>query len=48
MRERLGDAARSLVEANRGAKERSLDAIAALLPLPAATTGNVLPFPAAR
>jgi 3-deoxy-D-manno-octulosonic-acid transferase len=47
-RERLGDAARSLVEANRGAKERSLDAIAALLPLPAATTGNVLPFPAAR
>jgi 3-deoxy-D-manno-octulosonic-acid transferase len=48
MRERLGAAARVLVEANRGAKERSLDAIAALLPLPAATTGNVLPFPAAR
>jgi len=47
-RERLGDAARSLVEANRGAKDRSLDAIAALLPLHAATAGNVLSFPAAR
>jgi 3-deoxy-D-manno-octulosonic-acid transferase len=47
-RERLGTAARSLVEANRGAKGRSLDAIAAVLPLAAATTGNVLPFTTAR
>jgi 3-deoxy-D-manno-octulosonic-acid transferase len=45
-RERLGAAARALVEANRGARERSLDAIAGLLPLPAAPAGNVLPFPA--
>jgi 3-deoxy-D-manno-octulosonic-acid transferase len=47
-RARLGDAARALVEANRGAKARSLDAIAALLPLPAARSGNVVPFPAGR
>jgi len=47
-RERLGHAARALVEASRGAKDRSLDAIAELLPLPAATAGNVVPFPAAR
>jgi 3-deoxy-D-manno-octulosonic-acid transferase len=47
-RERLGDAARQLVEANRGAKERSLDAIAELLPLPAVPVGNVLAFPASR
>jgi 3-deoxy-D-manno-octulosonic-acid transferase len=45
-RDRLGAAARALVEANRGARERSLDAIAGLLPLPAAPAGNVLPFPA--
>ena len=31
-RARLGAAARALVEANRGAKEKTLDAIAALLP----------------
>jgi len=47
-RERLGDAARALVEANRGAKERSLEAIATLLPLPSAGPNNVVLFPAAR
>lgn len=47
-RERLGLAARALVEANRGAKARSLDAIAELLPLPAAAAGNVVPFPVTR
>jgi len=47
-RVRLGDRARELVEANRGARERSLAAIAELLPLPQAATGNVLAFPAAR
>ena len=47
-RERLGEAARALVEANRGAKQRSLDAIATLLPLPSTASGNVVPFPAAR
>jgi 3-deoxy-D-manno-octulosonic-acid transferase len=46
-RERLGAAARALVEANRGAKARSLDEIAALLPPPGAPGGNVLPFPSA-
>ncbi|MFO7693652.1 MAG: 3-deoxy-D-manno-octulosonic acid transferase [Vicinamibacterales bacterium] len=46
-RGRLGDRARALVEANRGARERSLDALARLLPLPAAA-GNVLAFPATR
>jgi 3-deoxy-D-manno-octulosonic-acid transferase len=46
-RGRLGDRARDLVEANRGARERSLAAIAELLPLPAAT-GNVVAFPAVR
>jgi 3-deoxy-D-manno-octulosonic-acid transferase len=45
-RARLGDRARALVEANRGARERSLAAIAELLPPPAAA-GNVLAFPAA-
>jgi 3-deoxy-D-manno-octulosonic-acid transferase len=45
-REQLGAAARALVAANRGAKQRSLDAIAALLPPPAAPGGNILPFPA--
>jgi 3-deoxy-D-manno-octulosonic-acid transferase len=44
-RERLGAAARALVEANRGAKTRSLDAIADLFPMPAASSGNILPFP---
>jgi len=47
-RERLGEAARQLVEANRGAKQRSLDAIAGLLPLPTPAVGNVLAFPSAR
>ena len=47
-RERLGDAAQAVVEANRGAKERSLDAIATLLPLPTIGSDNVVPFPAAR
>ena len=46
-RGRLGDRARALVEANRGARERSLAAIAQLLPPPAAA-GNVLAFPATR
>ncbi len=39
----LGAAARALVEANRGAKDRSLAAIAELLP-PASSTGVVTPF----
>jgi 3-deoxy-D-manno-octulosonic-acid transferase len=47
-RERLGQAAQALVEANRGAKGRSLDAIALLLPLPSAASDNVVRFPAAR
>jgi len=47
-RTRLGDRARALVEANRGARERSLAAIAELLPPPDAATGNVLAFPATR
>lgn len=47
-RERLGKAARALVEANRGAKARSLDAIAELFPMPAAASGNILPFVAIR
>jgi 3-deoxy-D-manno-octulosonic-acid transferase len=45
-RDRLGVAARALVEANRGAKARSLRVIATLLPPPGAPGGNVLPFPA--
>jgi len=47
-RERLGDRARALVEANRGARERSLAAIAELLPVAAPGTGNVVAFPATR
>jgi len=39
----LGAAARALVEANRGAKDKSLAAIAELLP-PASSTGVVTPF----
>ena len=46
-RARLGAAARALVEANRGAKPRTLDAIAALLPLPN-TAGVVRPFRVVR
>lgn len=45
-RDRLGAAARALVEANRGARERSLAAIAELLP-PGGAGGNILAFPAA-
>ena len=45
-REAIGAAARALVEANRGARARSLEAIAALLPPPGTT--NVVPFPAGR
>lgn len=44
-RERLGTAARALVEANRGAKARSLAVMATLLPPPGSPGGNVLPFP---
>jgi 3-deoxy-D-manno-octulosonic-acid transferase len=42
-RARLGAAARALVEANRGAKDKTLAVLAELLPLPAAR-GNVRPF----
>ncbi|MGB7219304.1 MAG: 3-deoxy-D-manno-octulosonic acid transferase [Vicinamibacterales bacterium] len=41
-RARLGAAARAMVETNRGAKDKTLDAIAELLPL--ARTGVVRPF----
>ncbi len=45
-RDRLGTAARALVAANRGAKQRSLDALATLLPPPrSASGGHVIPFP---
>ncbi|MEI6668533.1 MAG: 3-deoxy-D-manno-octulosonic acid transferase [Acidobacteriota bacterium] len=47
-RDRLGAAARGVVEANRGAKDRSLEAIAALLPVWSAASGNVVPFPSGR
>ena len=47
-RVRLGERARALVEANRGARERSLAAISGLLPPAAAEAGNVVPFPAPR
>jgi 3-deoxy-D-manno-octulosonic-acid transferase len=47
-RARLGERARALVEANRGARERSLAAISALLPPAAAEAGNLVPFPAPR
>jgi 3-deoxy-D-manno-octulosonic-acid transferase len=42
-RARLGAAARALVAANRGAKPRTLDAIAGLLP-PHGSRGVVRPF----
>jgi 3-deoxy-D-manno-octulosonic-acid transferase len=42
-RARLGAAARALVEANRGAKRRTLDSIAAVLP-PPGSRGVVRPF----
>jgi 3-deoxy-D-manno-octulosonic-acid transferase len=44
----FGERARALVETNRGSRERSLAAIEALLPPPAAAAGNVLPFQATR
>jgi 3-deoxy-D-manno-octulosonic-acid transferase len=47
---RLGAAARALIEANRGAKARTLDALEALLPSPARRSypSNVRPFPTVR
>jgi len=42
-RARLGAAARALVEANRGAKDKTLASIAELLP-PAGSSGVVRPF----
>jgi len=43
-RARLGAAARALVEANRGAKVRTLEVLDRLLPPPAARPDNVRPF----
>ncbi len=43
-RARLGAAARALVEANRGAKARTIDALDLLLPPPSARPNNVRPF----
>ena len=43
-RARLGAAARALVESNRGAKDKSLAAIAQLLPLRTGSMGIVRPF----
>ena len=45
-RARLGAAARALVEANRGAKDKSMAVLASLLPQdqPTAFPGNVRPF----
>jgi 3-deoxy-D-manno-octulosonic-acid transferase len=43
-RARLGAAARALVEANRGAKQRTLDAIARVFPYGARTDAVVRPF----
>jgi 3-deoxy-D-manno-octulosonic-acid transferase len=43
-RARLGAAARALVDANRGAKGRTLEALDLLLPLPSARPNNVRPF----
>ena len=43
-RARLGAAARALVEANRGAKGRTLEALDLLLPPPSARPNNVRPF----
>jgi 3-deoxy-D-manno-octulosonic-acid transferase len=44
----LGNRARALVEANRGARERTLAALAGLVPVPAAPSGNLLAFPVSR
>jgi len=43
-RARLGAAARALVEANRGAKAKTLEVLDALLPPPSARPNNVRPF----
>jgi hypothetical protein len=43
-RARLGAAARALVEANRGARDRTLTVIAGLLPPSEGRTGVVRPF----
>ncbi|MCA1584166.1 MAG: 3-deoxy-D-manno-octulosonic acid transferase [Acidobacteria bacterium] len=43
-RARLGAAARALIEANRGAKDRTLEVLSALLPPPATLPSNVRPF----
>lgn len=43
-RARLGAAARALVEANRGAKTRTLETLDLLLPPPSARPSNVRPF----
>jgi hypothetical protein len=43
-RARLGAAARALVEANRGAKDRTIAAIAAVLPPDVRGRGVVRPF----
>ena len=43
-RARLGAAARALVEANRGAKTRTIEALDLLLPPPSARPNNVRPF----
>jgi 3-deoxy-D-manno-octulosonic-acid transferase len=43
-RAKLGAAARALVEANRGAKTRTLEVLDALLPPPRALPANVRPF----
>jgi 3-deoxy-D-manno-octulosonic-acid transferase len=44
----LGAAARALLEANRGAKARTLEVLAALLPTDAPRGGNVRPFRVVR
>jgi hypothetical protein len=43
-RARLGAAARALVQANRGAKDRTMAAITAVLPADASGRGVVRPF----
>ena len=43
-RARLGAAARALVEANRGARDRTLAALAGILPLPERRSAEVRPF----
>jgi hypothetical protein len=43
-RARIGAAARALVDANRGARARTLEALDALLPPASALPANVRPF----